>query len=178
MGSHCALETGEMVLFPSVALFLPRSNGKGWMPSCSHRKQDFYLLCTRWGRNVMFLLKGEEKLKPLGNAVKEDLWEVSLVEKIMVTLFPLLRPKGACLLIFIALHFVPSWYRVYTPEVFAQLAWMFSWFPISLGRVECLEPCVEREMRVSTFLLWVTVKSTGLSKQYHKCKFRGNFFIF
>lgn len=31
----------------------------------------------------MFLLKGEEKLKPLGNAVKEDLCEVSLVEKIM-----------------------------------------------------------------------------------------------
>ena len=56
----------------------------------------------------MFLLKGEEKLKPLGNAVKEDLCEVSLVEKIMETLFSLLRPKGACLLIFIALHFVPS----------------------------------------------------------------------
>lgn len=44
----------------------------------------------------MFLLKGEEKLKPLGNAVKKDLCEVSLVEKIMATLFSLLRPRGAC----------------------------------------------------------------------------------
>lgn len=56
----------------------------------------------------MLLLKGEEKLKPLEKAVREDLCEVSLVEKIMATLFSLLRPRRTCLLIFIALPFVPS----------------------------------------------------------------------
>lgn len=178
MGSRCALGTGEMVLFPSVASFLPRSNGKGRMPRLSLGKQGFYWLCTIWGRNGMLLLKGEEKLKPLEKAVREDLCEVSLVEKIMATLFSLLRPRRTCLLIFIALPFVPSWYRVYAPEVFAQPAWIFSWFPISLGRVKRLEPCWGREILVSTFLLWVTVKSKGLSKQYNKCKFRENFVIF
>lgn len=70
----------------------------------------------------MFYLKGEEKLKPLGKAIREDLCEVSQVEKIMATLFSLLRPRGTCLLIFIALLFVPSGYRVYAPDVFAQSA--------------------------------------------------------
>lgn len=144
MAPCCALKTGKMVCLPSVpSSFLWRSNGKCWIPRLSHRKQCFYLLCTIWSRSVMFLLKGEDKLKPSGKAVREYLCEFSLIEKIMANLFWFLRPRGTCLLIFIALCFVPSWYRVYVPEVLAQLAWIIFWFPISLGHTKYLEPFVE-----------------------------------
>lgn len=138
-----------MVHFPSVTPCLWRSNGKCWIRRLGHRKQDFYLLCTIWGRNVMFFLKGEKKLKPLGKAVREYLCEESLIEKIMANLFWFLRPRRPCFLIFIALCFVPGWYRLYVPEVFAQLVWMVSWFPTSLGRAKYLEPFAEESLVVS-----------------------------